>query len=141
FHIGLRAIEAACKASDFRGPATALEASVLAHFGLPEMRTITRVVYKAGFAREEISLLTPGVVAAAEGGDAEAIRILEESAGELASTASGVIRQLHKPGEHAAVYLTGGVFEAGALITGPFTEALRSLWVEAEPLLPRFPPV
>jgi N-acetylglucosamine kinase-like BadF-type ATPase len=141
FDISVRAIEAACKASDFRGPATSLEGVVLAHFGLPDMRHITRVIYKAGFSREEISLLTPKVVAAAEDGDAEAVHILEESAVELAVTASGVIRQLYEPGEHAAVYLTGGVFKAGALITGPLTEALRSRWAEAEPLLPRFAPV
>jgi N-acetylglucosamine kinase-like BadF-type ATPase len=141
FDIGLRAIEAACKASDFRGPGTVLEAVVLDHFSLPKMRTITRVVYRAGFSREEISLLTPKVVAAAEEGDGEAVRILRKCAGELAATASGVIRQLYEPGQHAAVYLTGGVFEAGALITEPFTGALRAHWTEAEPLLPRFPPV
>jgi N-acetylglucosamine kinase-like BadF-type ATPase len=141
FDIGVQAIEAACKASDFRGPATALQGVVLDHFGLSDIRHITRVVYKAEFSREEISLLTPKVVAAAEGGDGEATRILRDSAGELASTAAGVIRQLYEPGEHAAVYLTGGVFDAGPPVTGPFTDALRSLWIEAEPLLPRFPPV
>ena len=80
-----------------------------------------------GFSRAR-HLLTPSSVSAAASGDGEAVRILQESAQEVAATALGVIRQLHRPGEPASVYLTGGVFNAGALVLDPFTAALREGW-------------
>jgi N-acetylglucosamine kinase-like BadF-type ATPase len=141
FDIGTRAIEAACKASDGRGPATALEGVVLGHFGLERMRDITRVVYRAGFSREQISLLTPKVVAAAEAGDAVAAESLRAAAREVAATAAGVVRQLFAPGEAVDVYLTGGVFQSGPSFLKPFEAALRDLWPDARPRTPRFPPV
>jgi len=141
FDIGVRAIEAACKASDARGPSTALELIIQDHFGLSKIREITRVVYRAGFSREQISLLTPKVVKAAEDGDREAACILSNCAQEIALTALGVIRQLYEPGETATVFLTGGVFNAGPLVREPFEAALHAAWPEAQLLAPRFPPV
>ncbi len=141
FDIGLRAIEAACKATDGRGPSTVLEVDVREHFGISKMREITRAIYREGFSRDQISLLTPNVATAASDGDGVALRILEESAIEVAATAAGVIRQLHAPGEAASVYLTGGVFNAGQVFVEPFTEALRREWPSAVPVWPRFPPV
>ena len=41
--------------------ATSLRATVLEHFDIATMRAIPRVVYRAGFAREQISLLAPAV--------------------------------------------------------------------------------
>jgi glucosamine kinase len=140
FDIGLRAIAAACRAEDLRGEATSLRAVVLEHFDIPSMRTIPRVVYRAGFPRERISLLAPAVADAAETGDTAARRIMATAGEELASTASGVIRQLFRPGDAVTVYLTGGVFSAGEPLLGPFHTTLREDWPTAESRLPLFPP-
>ena len=140
FDIGLRAIAAACRADDRRGGPTALLEAVCAHFAVPEVRQITRVVYRDGFSRERISLLAPAVVAAAAAGDAVAARILAGAAADLADTALGVVRQVFAPGDPVAVYPTGGVFAAGPPILGPFKAALAAGWPAAEVRAPRFPP-
>lgn len=140
FDIGLQAIAAACRADDRRGGPTALLEAVLAHFEVPQVREITRIVYRAGFSRERISLLAPAVVAAAEEGDAEAARILAGAGKALAETALGVVRQLFQLGEDVAVYPTGGVFAAGPPILGPFVGQIAAAWPEAEIREPRFPP-
>lgn len=141
FDIGLQAIAAACRADDWRGEPTTLRAAVLEHFGIPTMRTIPRIVYKAGFSRERISLLAPEVTAAARNGDGVACRIMTRAAEELASTTLGVIRQLYQPGDSVAVYLTGGVFSAGETLLGPYRSALSDGWPAAEVRQPEFPPV
>ncbi len=140
FQIGLRAIAAACRASDRRDRVTALEPIVRAHFGIATMREIPRVVYRAGFSRDHISHLAPKVADAARAGDDVARRILAGAGEELAQTACGVLRQLLEPGDHVVVYLTGGVFEAGDLVVDPFRKTLRDVWPSAEAAIPRFPP-
>jgi glucosamine kinase len=140
FDIGLRAIAAACRAEDRRGEATSLVTAVLEHFDIATIRTIPRVVYRAGFSREHISLLAPAVSEAARTGDAEARRIMATAGEELACIAIGVMRQLFDSGENVTVYLTGGVFSAGECLLGPFRTALHAQWSSATSRFPRFPP-
>jgi glucosamine kinase len=141
FDIGLRAIAAACRSEDRRGEGTSLTAIVLEHFGIATMRTIPRVVYRAGFSRDHISHLAPAVSEAASAGDVEAIRIMASAGEELACTALGVMRQLFKKGDEVTVYLTGGVFSAGESLLAPFRVALGAEWPTATPRFPRFAPV
>jgi N-acetylglucosamine kinase-like BadF-type ATPase len=140
FDIGLRAISAACRAEDRRGEATSLMTAVLEHFDIATMRAIPRVVYRAGFAREQISLLAPAVSEAARKGDVEARRIMATAGEELVCTAVGVMRQLFQGGENVTVYLTGGVFGAGECLLGPFRTALHAQWPSATSRFPRYPP-
>ncbi len=140
FDIGRRAIAAACRAEDRRGEATSLTTVVREHFDIATLRTIPRVVYRAGFAREQISLLAPAVSEAARTGDVVARRIMATAGEELACTAVGVMRQLFQGGEDVTVYLTGGVFGAGECLLSPFRQALRAQWASATSRLPRFPP-
>jgi len=141
FDIGLRAIDAATKSEDRRGPRTVLETTVCDYFGLERIRLITRIVYAAGFSRDRISRLTPEVVRVAEEGDEVARDLLADAAGDAAETALGVVRQLYEPGDRVRVYLTGGVFKAGPLVRQPFDIALHAGWPQAEAEEPRFPPV
>jgi N-acetylglucosamine kinase-like BadF-type ATPase len=138
FNIGLRAINAASRASDLRANPTTLEAIVLDHFEIETMRLITRIVYLAGFSRERISLLAPKVAQAAGAGDAASITIMTGAGIDLARMALGVIRQLFAPGDSVAVYLTGGVFGAASILLDQFTAELRAGW--PEPRLPRYEP-
>ena len=141
FDIGRRAIGAATRASDGRGPATMLEAVVLSAFGLRTMRDITRVVYDAGFRRDRISRLAPLVAEAAAEGDAVAAGILAGAGEELGCSALAAIRRLAAPGDAATVYPTGGVFAAGEEILEPFRATVRNGWPEAAICRPRFAPV
>ncbi|MGH2614849.1 MAG: N-acetylglucosamine kinase [Thermomicrobiales bacterium] len=140
FDIGLRAIAAACRAEDHRGESTRLRAVVLEHFGIETMRTIPRIVYRAGFPREQISLLAPAVATAARAGDQAARGVMATAGEELATTALGVIRQLFTEGESVAVYLTGGVFGAGEVLLTPLRSTLGAGWATAEARSPAFPP-
>ncbi|MBX3069375.1 MAG: hypothetical protein KF883_02605 [Thermomicrobiales bacterium] len=141
FWIGMRAIDVACRASDRRDRPTALEQIVLEHFGLEVMRKLPRIVYRAGFERQEISFLAPKVAAVARQGDPSAIAIYRQAAHELALTAAGVLRQLHQPGDRAIVYPTGGVFANDDLMRAPFEAHLADLWPSADVRSPRFPPL
>lgn len=141
FDIGRRAITAATQADDRRGPATALLSVVLDHFGLASIRDIVFTVYAAGFSRARISALAPAVTAAAEAGDAVARDIMRSTAAILANTALGVARQLFAADAAVTVYLTGGVFQAGALVLEPFERALIDAWPTATARWPEFPPV
>lgn len=140
FAIGLRAIAAACRGDDLRDRQTVLTEVVAEHFAVERVRVLPRIVYAAGFSREQISLLAPKVVQAADTGDAAANAIVQSAGEELARTALGVMRQLFPPRTAVPVYMTGGVFKAGALLLEPFREKLRQDWPEAEPREPRFPP-
>lgn len=140
FWIGMQAIEHACRASDRRGEPTALEPLVREHFGLAEMRKLPRIVYRAGFERQQISFLAPKVAAAARDGDVAAVSIYESAARELALTATGILRQLYSQGDAANVYPTGGVFSERELVRLPFEAELAVLWPNAVVLDPRFPP-
>jgi len=140
FDIGLHAIAAACRGDDLRTEPTALQAIVADHFQITQIRLLPQVIYAAGFSRERISLLAPKVVQAAQQGDTAAVEILRTAGEELARTALGVMRQLLPPGAAMPVYMTGGVFQAGALLLDPFRRFLAREWPEAEPRAPRFPP-
>lgn len=139
YDIGRRAIVAAARAGDGRAGATALEGIVRDAFGLAEMREITRVVYRAGFGRDRISLLAPRVVEAALAGDETAATIVRTAGEELALAAVAVLRRLEPVGP-VAVYPTGGVFGAGPPITDPFRRGLAAGWPAAEVRPPHFPP-
>lgn len=140
YDIGRRAIAAAARASDGRASPTALEAIVRDAFDLAEVRGITRVVYRAGFGRDRISLLAPRVVAAAAAGDPTAAEIVRSAGHELGLAAVAVLRRLAPTGP-VGVYPTGGVFAAGPPILAPFRQALIDGWPSAEVRQPVFPPV
>lgn len=140
FNIGLRAIAAACRGADLRARHTALQDIVRDHFEVAGVRQLPRIIYAAGFSREQISLLAPSVVRAAVAGDVAATEIIQNAGDELARIALGVLRQLFEPGTAVAIYTTGGVFKAGEVLMHPFRDVLNREWPEAEPREPRFPP-
>ena len=140
FWLGLAAINAASRADDGRGPATALLPIVLETLRIATMREAPPVVYREGFARDTISHLAPRVCAVAAG-DEVAAALVERAGHELGLTALAVIRQLHDAGEPVAVAITGGVFNAGEVIEVPFTATLLAGWPAAIVQRPRLPPV
>ena len=140
WYIGLRAIQAAAKASDQRGEPTALLPFVLEHYRLRTVRDIIRIIYDKDFTRDQVSAIAPNVVRIARE-DAIARQIVTGAGDKLAEIALGAIRQLHAVGDIVDVYPTGGVFAAGALLTEPFKARLGRDWPTATIHTPRFPPV
>lgn len=138
--IGLNAIQAASRASDLRGPETALLPFILQHYGLGQIRDIIRLLYAESFRRDQISTIAQDVIRIAREGDAVAAEIVATGAERLGDTALGVARQLNTPGEAITVYPTGGIFAARDLIRDPFAARIQAFWPEAEIRDPLFPP-
>jgi glucosamine kinase len=126
FWIGVRAVRAALKASDGRGPSTALIRLLLDHFEITGVEDIVRVVYGGGFPRHRIALFAPRVAEAAAKGDAAAREILEAAAAELAEAAQSVIRRLSLPGRPYDIVLSGGTFAAVPWLVEAVTSLLRA---------------
>ena len=68
FWIGLRAVRAALRASDGRGPSTDLVRPLLDHFEMTGVEDIVRVIYGGDFPRHRIALFAPRVAQTAAGG-------------------------------------------------------------------------
>jgi N-acetylglucosamine kinase-like BadF-type ATPase len=141
FKIGIAAIRAATFANDLRGPQTRLNQLVCEYFEIDSIRKVTQIVYKAGFSRDRISLLTPIVAQAAAEGDEEARRIIADAGHSIGLIGLGIIRQLFQPGDHVEVYRTGGVFNIGNPIIDQLNDTLYEGWPGAVSCAPRFQPV
>jgi N-acetylglucosamine kinase len=126
FDIGRRALMAVIRAEDGRGAPTALREAVFGAFGAADLQDIKAATYAPDFQRDRIAALVPTVADLAERGDAIARHILRVAGEELACVAEAVIRRLWEPDETVAVYPTGGVFQAGPSLTGPFEMSLEA---------------
>ena len=112
FWIGERAIRAALRAEDGRGPATALAGAVRSHFGFERPDQIVYAVYDGGYPRHKIALFAAAVEREALAGDAAARRVLTDAEEELTLCAQSVISRLGLSAADYDVVLSGGTFHA-----------------------------
>jgi N-acetylglucosamine kinase-like BadF-type ATPase len=110
YWIGREALAAVMRASDGRGPATALTREILTHFNVDDESRLPRIVYDREMPRMRVAALGPLVQRVAAQGDAVTTRILERAADELVLAARSVAAQLEMRGDEFTVYLAGGVF-------------------------------
>ena len=103
---------AAVRARDGRGPRTALERLVPAHFGLHRPLDVTNALEHHQISYEELRHLSPVIFQAAAEDDAVARGIVDRLADELAVMGNSIIRRLHLVRRDVDVILAGGVFEA-----------------------------
>jgi N-acetylglucosamine kinase-like BadF-type ATPase len=102
---------AAVRARDGRGPRTALERTVPAHFGLTRPAALTRAMYDRRISQDRIGELSPVVFATAKQGDAVARAIVDRLVEELATMAIALATRLGIKRLPADVVLAGGVFK------------------------------
>jgi N-acetylglucosamine kinase-like BadF-type ATPase len=107
--LGIAAVGAALRGQDGRGPRTALERLVPAHFGLPSPLAVVEAVHLRRIAEDRVLELAPLVFQAAEAGDAVAGRIVERQAEEVVTMAGAAIRRLGLGASDVEVVLGGGV--------------------------------
>lgn len=119
YWLGLRAIGAAIRAADGRGPATALHERVLARLEVSNLREIVTRLHGSTLARHEIARLAEDVMACAAN-DQPAHEILGRGAAELAAMVRAVAQQLFPHGAPEVV-LAGSVATAA-----PFAPALHA---------------
>jgi N-acetylglucosamine kinase-like BadF-type ATPase len=136
--IGRAALRAALRAGEGWGPSTILTGVFSRDLG--GWAEIRRRVYGEGRGRALLASLVPAVETAARGGDAVARMILADAGRSLAVLASGVARRLGLHRGSFDVFIVGGVFRAGSLVTGPLRAALRRQAPGARVRSPRFPP-
>lgn len=138
--IGITALQAAAAASDGRGPQTAILPFVLDHYNLPTIRHIHTFLYADTFRRPMVSNITIDIARLADSDDV-ALAIMEEAGQRLATMVLATIRQIYSPGDAVDVYPTGGVFRAGEVVAGPFTNKLMEEWPGIRVEEPQFEPV
>ena len=108
--VGWAGLAAAVRARDGRGPRTALEQDVPAHWGLKTPAAVTEAFYTGRIRYRQIGQLSPVVFGAAGAGDAEARKIVDRLADEIVTMAGAMIRRLHLTRRDPDVVLAGGVF-------------------------------
>src|SRR5439155_11524745 len=109
---GVRALSAAVRARDGRGPRTSLERLVPAQYGLSRPLALTRAIYERRIADERLDELAPVVFDAATAGDGVARAIVDWLADEAVLLALSAIRGLRLSRLEPEVVLSGGVFRA-----------------------------
>jgi N-acetylglucosamine kinase-like BadF-type ATPase len=110
YWMGCRALQAVARAADGRGPATALTAKVLAHFGVARPFGLIPEVYDRPLRHHALAQVARAVQQARDERDPVATQILDEAARELLAAARSVTEQLQMGGETFAFVLAGGVF-------------------------------
>ena len=133
FDITRQALRAALRYEEGWGPRTALHGILLAACQAKSANELLHRFYTAEFSRAAIAGFAGLVDEAANGGDAEAGRILRQAGEDLAKTANAVCLRLFGK-EDVAVAYAGGVFQSRGLLDR-FREA-----VENRVVAPRFGP-
>lgn len=117
YDLARRALIAATRAHDGRGPATTLTHRLPAAAGVDTLEALANRVYLEGWTTPRLAWLAPVVFSAAEAGDAVASQIVSEAAAELGLAAVAVIRTLGLEAQDVEVVLAGGVFQGGPMLT------------------------
>ncbi len=139
FALGLGGARAALRARDGTGPATVLTERIPPAIGR-DVGEIPLAFYEGRLGRRDIAALAPVVTAAAEGGDAVSLTLVENGALALAEIVAAVIRRLSWPDSTVAVATVGGVFSAGPVLLRPMGRALAARAPGAVLVPPRFAP-
>ncbi len=111
YWLGLRAVGAAIRGDDGRGPATALRERVLARLQVANLREIVTRLHNGSLARHEVARLAEDVMACAAAGDTAAQELLARGATELANMVRAVAQRLF-PSGRPEVVLSGSTATA-----------------------------
>ncbi len=136
--VGRRALAAATRAVDGRGPATALVNAILAHFRLRDWSEIPDRLLRRPFDR--MAELAPLVESVAAGGDTLARQILQAAAGELVALVAALVARCRLEGQPFAVGLLGGVLHQDGELARGVEGGLRARWPQVQFVAPRRSP-
>jgi N-acetylglucosamine kinase-like BadF-type ATPase len=139
YWLGLRAVGAAIRGDDGRGPATALRERVLARLQVSNLREIVTRLHDGSLVRHEMARLAEDVMACAATGDNAAKDLLERGATELAAMVRAVAQKLF-PAASPEVVLAGSTATAAAF--SPMIASAMAREVPAARIVPaELPPV
>jgi N-acetylglucosamine kinase-like BadF-type ATPase len=135
YDVGRRALIAALRHEDGRGPATVLTERIRQRFMLGSMTDLINLVHgnPAPLQRQDIAALAPLVTGCALEGDRVARDLIKQAGQELGITASAVLQRLTWPaGQTIPVAGTGSMFDAGPLLIDPMEQVIRANVPQAE---------
>lgn len=141
YDIGLRALMAAAKAADGRGPKTKLLPLILKRYKVKTMRDLVPVVYAPEYGKHEIGQLAFDVQTAAAAGDSVARGISVDAAYELALSALTVGKKLFKRQDRFDVVMIGGVLQHDPILKREFTRLVKMSFPKVKFVIPKQPPV
>jgi N-acetylglucosamine kinase-like BadF-type ATPase len=110
YDLGLKAVFAAARSEDGRGPRTSLEHAVPAHFGLESPSKLAEAIHFGQIPQRRLIELAPVLLAEAAD-DAVAAQIMQRLAEEVVALARVALRRLDLTNEPAEVLLGGGVLQ------------------------------
>lgn len=137
YDLGRKAIVAALRDCDGRGPYTQLTAKVCSALKIPD---ITQVVLKQ-LQPADVAALFPLVLEAARRRDAVARELCDEAGQDLADLAVALLRRMGWLRRVIPVVYAGGVFRSSLRIRRSVTRHLQRYAPQARILLLRHPPV
>ncbi len=139
YDIARRAMIAAMRDFDGRGPATGLRQALIQDLCLNEIIEIVPLLYGDQLTHASVAALYPLVMHAAEGGDAVARGLIEEAARKLAEMAAAVLVRLHEPAS-TPLAVAGGVLTHATRLRELFQLETRRLVPEVRFVEARHPP-
>lgn len=114
--IALAGLRATVRSADGWGPPTRLADMALARFEAESAADLPAALTRPETTRGKIAAFAADVVAAAEGGDAPANRILDEAAGDLGRQAAEVSRRLDFRSGEVPLRVAGGLLCRATLL-------------------------
>jgi len=126
YAIGLKALQAVCKAYDKRGPQTALTRLVTEALHLKDAQQLISFIYREKPDKDVIAAVAKQVMEAHKQSDGAAMRIMEEAADDLAQHVRSLFDQSGEFTESTSVMTTGSIFEYAPFIKDRFTARLQS---------------
>ncbi len=120
--IARRALQTVARATDGRGPQTALTEAACEYFQVSAAEDLSTAIYAPTITNDRIAGFSRNVIATARAGDECALAIIDEAGKELGRAAVAVIRKLKMEQDRFQVAFVGGVFSAGELIVAPLRD-------------------
>jgi N-acetylglucosamine kinase-like BadF-type ATPase len=111
--LGREVLFLAARAEDGRGERSSLVDVVCSQFGVATVAELGEAIHYKRIDAQRLGELAPRVVAAGEGGDAVARRLVERLADEVVSLALRALRDLRLDARRADVVLGGGMLRHG----------------------------
>lgn len=140
FDISRQGLRAVVQALEGRGKDTSLVETLIRRWNLTNREELFASLRACTWTRGEMASLAEWVTEAARGGDVIARQIITYAGEELGMLATTVINQLQMSGEFG-VALTGGVFQAGEMVSKPLRRKVHTVSPAARLMSPLYPPV
>jgi len=131
YWIGLRALNACCRAQDGIAPPTQMLSAILQNLETTDLAALQQRVYSGQMDRQALAALSEVVSRAAAQGDPTAVRILREAGRELAQAVNAVLLKLGLDRGPVCVGTVGGVFRSGRLVLRTFRKGVMRVAPEA----------